>query len=267
MAAKKKAKKKTAKKSASKEIAVGWQAQLAAHAKEGKAPKEKALTGDYISTKGAKFSLGGAVLGREIDCCILGWNFEKSWYDSAFVDGEASAPACFAISYDEDEMTPHETSPNMQGDSDGMCEGCELNEWGSGKGEGKACADRRRLALVVEGTNGDMELKMLNISPSSLKNWKGFINGIEKQGIHVMQAAVNIHFDEDSTAAYPPICFEFLNEITNESTLDATAALLPEATTLLEQPYDVSNYEKPGGEKKTAKKKAKKKSNKKSKFS
>ena len=47
MAAKKKAKKKTSSKS--KEVALPWQQQLAQHAKEGKAPKEKAS--DFASCR------------------------------------------------------------------------------------------------------------------------------------------------------------------------------------------------------------------------
>ena len=252
MAAKKKASK-------SKAVALPWKQQLAQHAKAGKAPKEKALTGDYISTKGSKFTLNGVKIGldgkgRELDCVVLGYIFEKSYYDTDYVEGQASSPACFALGYDEDELTPNETSPNKQCES---CVDCELNEWGSGRGEGKACSDRRRLALAVEGADGKIELKLLNIAPTSLKNWKSFINDVDTQGLHPMQCAVNIHFDEDSTATSPPLVFDFVNEITNEKTLQAMAATLEQANKMLEQPYDVSNY------KKTTKKKAKKKASKK----
>jgi len=256
MATKKKSTKKTG-----KALALPWQQALAKHAKEGKAPKEKALTGDYISIKGGKFSLGGAALGREMGCVILGYVLEKSFYDSDYVEGAKTSPACFAIGYSEDDLSPDDTSPNKQGDDDNMCMQCEFNEWGSGRGDGKACADKRRLALVVEGIDGTMELKVLNIPPTSLKNWKGFINTVETQGLHTMQCAVNIHFDEEHIGSgIPPLVFDFVKEITKEKTLQAMADTLDAATKLLEQPYDVSNYSPPTkGKKKTSKKKVAKK--------
>lgn len=254
-------KKKVSKK---KSLVLPWQQQLAKYAKDGKAPKEAPVSGDIISIKGQKFSLGDRNLGRELDCVILGWSFDRSYYDSPYVDGEASSPACFAISYTEDDMEPHDESPVPQGNN---CEGCEMNEWGSGTGNSKACAERRRLVLAVEGAKGEIEIKRLNIPPTSLKNWKGFISKIEAMGLHTMQCAVNIHFDEGSTAAYVPICFDFVKEITKEKTLQAMAAKLDETEKLLEQPYDVSNYTAPG-KGKTKKKASKKKAGKKrSKFS
>lgn len=254
-------KKKTSK---NKSLALPWQQALAKHAKEGKAPKEAPVIGDAISTKGAKFSIGDRSLGRELDCVVLGWCFERSYYDSPFRDGEASSPACFAIAYAEEDMAAHDDSPSQQNPN---CAECGMNEWGSGSGEGKACGERRRLILAVEGANNKIEIKRLNIPPTSLKNWKGFINKIETMGLHTMQCAVNIHFDDDSTAAYPPLCFDFVSEITKEKTLQAMANMLEETTKLLEQPYDVSNYATPKkGKKKVAKKKVAKKK-KRSKFS
>ena len=265
MAAKKKVSKKksVAKKKAGKGLATSWQQQLAAHAGEGKAPKEKALTGDYISIKGGKyFSLGGVKLGKELDCVVVAFNFEKVYYDTDFDENAISSPACGAISYDEDNLVPFDDAANKQCET---CDGCPMNEWESGKGKGKACADRRRLALVVAGADDKLELKGLNIPPTSLKNWKAYINELDTLGIHPMQAAVNIHFDEDSTAAQPPLVFEFVNEVTSEKALNLTAAMLEPASKLIETPMDFSNYA--GGKKASKKKASKKKSKKKSKFS
>lgn len=263
------------KKKAGKALSTNWQQQLAVHAKEGKSPKEKALTGDYISAKNGKFMLGNVKLGTELDCVVIAFNFEKVYYDADYVEGEAQSPACAALSYDEDEMNISEGSPNRQCDN---CDDCWANEWESAKvGKGKACSDRRRLALVVAGKDDKMELKILNIPPTSLKNWKGYINEIDALGLHPMQCAVNISFDEESTAAQAPLLFEFVSEIKTEKALNLTASMLDEATKLIETEYDFSNYDTSGGKKskkkaskkKASKKKASKKepSKKKSKFS
>lgn len=260
MAAKKKAKKNASK---SKELSTNWQDQLAVHAKEGKAPKEKATTGDWISTKGGKFKLGNVTLGTELDCVVVGWNFEKCYYDTDYDPDNISSPACAALGYDEDELAPSDDAANKQCDS---CIDCPMNEWESAaKGKGKACSDRRRLALVVAGKDDKMELKGLSIAPTSLPSWKGFINELETLGIHPMQAAVNISFDDDSEYAQPPLVFEFVNEVTSDKALNLTASMLDPATKLIEAEHDFSNYgggsaKKSKGKKKVAKKKSKKKS-------
>lgn len=251
-----------AKKKTSKALVTPWQQELAKQAKEGKAPKEKTFISDRISTKGAKFSIGGVIAGREMDCIVVGWGFEKTYYDADYVEGEASVPACFALGYDEDELAPHADSPNKQCSN---CAECEQNEWGSGRGEGKACADRRRLVLVAfdKSTGKPVEgMKTLTLAPTSLKNWKSFVQDCENHDLHTIQAAVNISFDEESTAPNPPLVFTMIKEITNAKVLDGLAGLIESAEKMLEKPYDTSNYKK-ASKKKSKKKASKKKASKK----
>ena len=274
MAAKKKAsKKKGMAKKSGKGLTTNtnWQEVLAGRASAGKAPKEKPATGDMISTKGGKFKLGNTVLGTELDCVVLAWNFERSYYDTDYDKDNVSSPACAALGYVEDELVPHDEAANKQCDT---CAECWANEWESAdKGKGKACGDRRRLALVVAGKDDKMELKILSIAPTSLPSWRTFLNDVETAGIDVMQAAVNISFEEDSEYPSPPLVFEFVDEVQNEKALNLTASMFPMAEKLIEAPHDFSNYgnepkAKKGGKKKASKKKAsKKKSKKKSKFS
>ena len=132
MVNKKVAKKKTSK---SKAITLPWQQALAKYAEQGKAPKEAPAMGDIIGTKGGKFSLGDRALGRELDCVIIGWCFARSYSDAdEYVEG--ASPACFAIDFVEESMSPHDTSPVVQSSE---CGECTHNEWGSGKGDSKAC--------------------------------------------------------------------------------------------------------------------------------
>ena len=258
-----------AKKSKSKELSAPWQQQLAASATAGKAPKEKAVTGDYISCKGNKFKLGSQVLGTELDCVVVAWNFERAYYDTDYDKDNISSPACAALGYDEDEMQPHEKAAKPQCDT---CADCWANEWESAdKGKGKACGDRRRLALVVAGDNDKMELKILSIAPTTLPSWRDFLSELDTLNIHPMQAAVNISFDEDSEYPQKPLVFEFVNEVTSEKALNLTASMIEPATKLIEIEHDFSNYggeAKPKAKGKASKKKAsKKKSKKKSEFS
>jgi hypothetical protein len=254
-----KAKPKT--KSKSKEVALPWKNQLAKYAEQGKAPKEKQATGDVISIKGGKFSIAGKVIGQEMDCIILGYSFQNTWYDKPYSEGEVNVPACFAIGYDEDTLEPHATSPIKQHD---QCDGCDLNEYGSGTGNGKACTNRRCIALVHESQAGEPEIKILRIPPTSLTNWKHFVNDAEAHDLELVQCAVTVSFDPESTAVSPPLLFDFKSEITNEKLLQSLVQVMPQAQRMIEQPFDVSKYVKPSAKKTTKKKSVKKK---KSKFS
>lgn len=249
-------KKASRKKSSSKAVALPWKQQLAEHAKSGRAPKEKQGGGDNISTRGGRFSLGGQVIGREMDVIILNFTFQNTYYDTPYQEGEVNAPACFAIGYNEDTLAPHPTSPDRQADS---CEECELNVFGSGQGDGKACTNRRALALIHESQTGEPEIKILRLAPTSLANWRKYVNDCEARGLELLQCATHIEFDPDSTAAFPPLLFHFKSEITNEETLETLVGLLPQAERMIEAPFDASNYGKPsrrGGKKKGTKKKS-----------
>jgi hypothetical protein len=63
---------------------------------------------------------------------------------------------CFAFGREEKTLAPHQIvidAGNQQCGASGLCDGCEMNEWGSADtGRGKACRNTRRLALIPAGT-------------------------------------------------------------------------------------------------------------------
>lgn len=245
-----------------KSIAIPWKQALAQAAKSGKAPKEKPSVGNKIKLmKSGKFSMGGKVLGSELDVVIISFLFQKAWYDRDFDPDNVCPPACAALAYDEDEMEPLKESPVKQCDS---CASCDFNEFGSatkGTGAGKECADHRRLAVVAFDKKGVVEgIKRIDVPPTSLGNWRGFVGEVEDNGLEPMQCVVRLSFEEDSTATQPPLEFEFVKEIKTGKTLQELANLIPQAQKVIEQPYDFSKYEKPSKKKAKGKKKAKKKS-------
>lgn len=74
------------------------------------------------------------------------------------------------------------------GDPGGECESCPLNEWGSGKaGRGKACNERRQLAILRPG---ELLPTMLSLPPSSIKTWDQFkINALNKRKRYYQRVA------------------------------------------------------------------------------
>ena len=85
-------------------------------------------------------------------------------------------------------MKPHEKAPDSQSDN---CGGCPHAEFGSAnQGKGKACTNRRRIAMIPAGTfdkDGDFEAvedlshfenaeaAYLSLPPTSLKNFGKFV--------------------------------------------------------------------------------------------
>ncbi len=225
-----------------KELATSWQQRLAKHSKTNKAPVEKPLTGDFISAVDGKFKMGKTVLGTELECVVVDWRYENQYHNYRWVKGTPFPPTCFSIGVDEDNMFAHETSPEMQGGADHGCVDCELNEWGSGVGDSKACSNRRRLALVVNAERGKPEIKILSIPPTSLASWKLFITEVDDRELHSMQVAVRISFDEESTNQKMPLKFEIVEIIEDESMLNELAGVLDKAAKLLDTPSDVKGY-------------------------
>jgi hypothetical protein len=115
----------------------------------------------------------------------------KTFFAKKFKPGSADAPVCYAFSRDEN-LKPHEAVKEPCSDS---CLICPNNVFGTADGgerAGKACADRRRLAVIPAGTmnNGvfqptmdpsalkKAELAFFTVPPTSLKAWAGYVKGV-----------------------------------------------------------------------------------------
>jgi hypothetical protein len=86
------------------------------------------------------------------------WCLENVYYGSDYDADNRTPPTCFAFCKnpdEKDEMAPPDIVDKedvFERQSD-QCDGCPQNEWGSAqKGRGKACSNRRRLALIPAGT-------------------------------------------------------------------------------------------------------------------
>lgn len=163
---------------------------------------EGAKSAPILSTKGGMFRLGDQPLGNELVTIIVDSIKENTFYADAFDENNQQSPTCYAYGYTAEEMGPH---PDMQKDLSwfqpqaNACIGCPQNEWGSaGVGKaGKACSNRRRLALLpagqiippkVRGAAPEIQLfedihhfeqsdaTFLKLAPSSVKNYEKYVN-------------------------------------------------------------------------------------------
>src|ERR1700761_5118895 len=128
-----------------------WAQQAAQYAEQ-----EKLVGGTFISTRGGTLSIGEEVLpGNQMVVIVLDVVNENTFYDNKFDPDNRQPPLCYAFGRSADEMAPHES---MQVDLEYFqpqaetCSVCPHNAWGSAeKGRGKACQNRRRIALIPAG--------------------------------------------------------------------------------------------------------------------
>jgi hypothetical protein len=138
-----------------------WDEELAAYAEE--VAKQEANTGggNFFAIKGGgTLSFNDATFpNNEMAVIILDFVFENVYYEGDYNPDDITGPLCFAFGRDEESMAPHDKSEKAQC---GLCESCPQNEWASSPkgGKGKACRNKRRLALIPAGRfdrNGDYE--------------------------------------------------------------------------------------------------------------
>lgn len=131
--------------------------------------------GRFFSTRAGVLQFDDTPLPGNQACVIVAaWCLENVFYEGAYDADNRTPPTCFAFCKNPDEkeeMAPPEIVDKedaFERQSD-ECKGCPQNEWGSAaQGRGKACSNRRRLALLPAGTyksagrNGGFELEVID---------------------------------------------------------------------------------------------------------
>lgn len=134
---------------------VNYEAQWADQAQEV-LEHERPTGGAFFSTRAGQLMLGEeAMPGNQVCCIVIDFIRLNTYYPERFDSDNPLPPVCYAIGRTEEEMAPH---PTMQADLSWFqpqnvdCHSCALNEWGSAEqGRGKACQNRRQLALIPAG--------------------------------------------------------------------------------------------------------------------
>lgn len=136
---------------------VNWEERLAAEANEDVSHEQPATP--VISLRaGVMTYMEEPIPDNTLTCIVLGSVVEHAYYDTDFDPDVIRPPRCFALARPEfaKEMVPHEDVPETWRQSE-ACESCEQFQWGSGRGRGKACSTRRRLALIPTDELDDPE--------------------------------------------------------------------------------------------------------------
>lgn len=131
--------------------------------------------GRFFSTRAGVLQFDDAPMpGNQMACIIGAWCLENVYYEGAYNPDARESPTCFAFCKDpteKDEMGPPDAVDENEAfeRQSNICKTCPQNEWGSARqGRGKACSNRRRLAIlpggtyVPQGRNGGFELELIN---------------------------------------------------------------------------------------------------------
>lgn len=153
-------------------LPVNWEEQMKADAKAQLSAERPALA--IMSLKSGVMSIGDeAVPGNEIDAIIVASIAENTYYSTRYDPNVRTNPDCYALGEGKaTDLVPYEQSKNRQHTD---CASCPMFEWGSDPngGRGKACKERRRMAMIP--ADGASEMVLLSIPPTSLKNWANHV--------------------------------------------------------------------------------------------
>lgn len=114
--------------------------------------------GRFFSTRAGVLAFDETPLpGNQMAVIIGSWCLENVYYEGDYDPEQRSPPTCFAFCTDPGDKENMGPDPKqldhaaftIQNDT---CSDCPQNQWGSAeKGRGKACGNRRRLAVIPAG--------------------------------------------------------------------------------------------------------------------
>lgn len=167
--------------------------------------------GSKIKTTDKQFTFpDGTVEDGPIQVVIVDFVSTNSLYEGAYDPNNPEPPICFAVGKNIKEMKPSANSPEPQAES---CAECPMNQFGS-DGNGKACKNRRRLALLgPDDVSAEDELMIIEVSPTGLKRFDGYVGTVAKMHqIPPIGVVTEVGFNPD--LSYPTLTFSFdaLNE-------------------------------------------------------
>jgi hypothetical protein len=202
------------------------------------AEQEQLRGGTFLSTRGGILSFGEEEMpGNQACVIILDAVKENTFYSDTFDPDTPSAPVCYAFGRGVDEMAPHESmqeAPEYFQPQSETCDTCPHNEWGSAdKGRGKACQNRRRLAIIPAGFyvpkrgSKDMDLELvddpkhfqtcdiafLKLPVMSVKDWAKYVTQLSASIHRPPYGVITRIFVEPDPKSQYRVRFELIEEV------------------------------------------------------
>jgi len=236
---------------------VSWEDKLARYAADATAQEESVSTGSFISFKAGIISYqGNPAAGNKLQAVIVDSILENCYYDSDYDEDNLQPPVCYALGRDDKDMKPHEKSPKPQAAS---CSECEWNKYGTANnGKGKACANRRRLAMLPADPLSPEGLEKSSFATAklpvmSVANWAAYVRtlkGLQKRP--PMGVVTEVGCVPDTKSQFK-VTFNHKLNLTN-ALLPIVDARMEEANDVLFTPYPEPSEDTPAPKKGAAKK-------------
>lgn len=210
--------------------------------------QEKAQGGQFISIKSGVMSYGGLpVQGNKADMVVLESIFENSFYPDKYGTTDNTSPACYAFSpTGGEDMAPH---PDAEHPQSKTCRECPQNRYGSadgGRGKGKACANRRRLAVISAASVSSAEeinnapTAYLRVPPTSTRYWSAYVqNVLARTDMPFFASITNIGVVPDPKTTMRCI-FTHVAEVKDDELLEALYRRAAAEASLIDFPYPKS---------------------------
>lgn len=193
-------------------------------------------TGNTIKvTQDKKFLLpDGNKVDGPLELVIVDFTNKNTYYEGAYDPNNISAPNCFAIHPIVKDMAPSNNAPDRQCDD---CASCPMNQFGSA-GKGKACKNTRVLAVLPPEADETTPLWLLNVSPTAIKGFDGFVGAVQRT-FEMPPIAVVVEVDFNPAETFASLTFS--NPQPNQN-LATHFARQEEARQLLTVEPDVSSF-------------------------
>jgi hypothetical protein len=222
-----------------------WREEAAAAAARAAEVEKNEGGGRFFSMKAGQLKFDDVALpGNMMAVVVVGVAHENVYYEAKYDPDNKTPPTCFAfwketMDHDLDEMSPPATVDEeevFERQSD-YCKTCPQNEWGSAEtGKGKACSNRRRLAVIPAGAyksagkNKGFDLEMfteaeqfkksdlayLKLPVMSVKAYSAFVREVSEQlGKPLWAVFTNVSVVPDDRSQFK-VEFELIDEVPDE---------------------------------------------------
>lgn len=225
-----------------KTAVTNWEAELAQQAEQSVAQEQTAGSsgGRFFSMRAGQLTFDDATFpGNQLCVVIVDHIFENTYYEGKFDPDAKNPPTCFAFGRDANTMGPPDEvdkHDEFTRQSD-LCANCIQNEWGSAEtGKGKACSNRRRLAIIPAGTyvpqgrSGGFELEMeddashfagadiafMKLPVMSVKGFAAYVKQVAEQIKRPLHGVFTRIYVEPDAKSQFRVKFEMIEEIPGE---------------------------------------------------
>ena len=219
-------------------------AKLQSHTEDERSRIGGSGGGDVISVNNGKrvFVMPNEQEVEEFEALIVDFAYRNEYYIGAYNPKVITPPACFAIAPSAALLTPADTSPIKQNETD--CATCQQNQFGtSPTGAGKACKNTVIIAILPPDVKEieAHDIWVLKTSPTAIRPFNKYATKIS--GMNLPIGVVRTRFFMDPDSSYASVRFEALG--IEADCIDLVMGRKEEANKRLMEEPDVSQFEMP----------------------